>query len=209
MKNKMITAVLTVLVMCSGVLVAQKNTQKTFHSHKNSEKKLDKLISELDLTTEQASEISDIMEKSKQERAEIEKKYPELKEAKEEMKEIKSYHKEAYKKVLSKEQQSIMKEKHLMKHKGNEEERVAKLKQELNLTDQQAGELEAIENNVSSRKKAVKEKYPELGQAKKELKNLRTKTKKQVEAILSEEQLLKYKAMKSTKHAHKKGPKKM
>jgi structural maintenance of chromosome 2 len=83
-----------------------------------------------------------------------------------------------------------------MSSNQNREMKIDRLSKELDLTESQTSEMKMILTESETEMKVIKKKYPELKEAKAELKEVKTYKKEKLAGILSEEQLATMKSQK-------------
>lgn len=210
-------AILLLAATISGGLFAQKRDHNIENKSPEEAAKhmTERMTEKLALTDDQAVAVEKIMFESLTQRKAIEEKYPEMKEAKAEMKAIKKESKAAVKKVLTEEQlakvksqkgknQSQKKEKGQFA-KPSVDDKIAKMKANLDLTDDQAKKIRSIMENSEKQRLAVEKKYPDFLTAKAEMKANKTKTASELQKVLTAEQYAEFK--KHWKHMPGKGKK--
>lgn len=209
MKKKMFVAAMAMLVLASGSLFAQKGAKmpRGEKPEMKIEQKMERLTEELDLTETQSAEMTVILKESQKSKLEIQEKYPELASEKKEMKALKDYKREQFKSILTEEQLKLMKERKKSSSEKKEggkkgkdaEKKMAKMKSELNLSDDQVAEITKLDAEMESKREAIKKKYPQIEEAKTEVKSLKKATNSKIKEVLSEEQYEKYKTLKKSK----------
>ena len=199
---KKILAVLAISTLGLGVAFAQHGSQQ--FENKSPEEiakmKTERMTQRLNLSSDQSAQVHNILLESAKNRMVIQEKYPQVKEAKAEMKGFRKETKASVQAILTPEQQAKAKEMHgsgnMKMNKGSRngnsefsvDQRMERMKTNLDLTDSQVTELTQIFEQKQAQREEIQAKYPELTNAKKEMKLNREDTQKQLESVLTPEQ---------------------
>ncbi len=208
--RKKIMSIVAIAFLSIGFTVAQSGSSK--FENKNPEEiakmKTQKMVSNLDLSGEQAQSVNGIIIESETRKADIQRKYPQIEEAKKEMKEFRKSQQAEVQGILTPDQQEKLKTLKKPKRSKNgeepKEEKLKKMQSELGLSDQQTKELKVVFDKSNTQREELKAKYPELEQAKIEMKANKEETDKQLKAVLTAEQYSKLQE-RGPKMGHRKG----
>lgn len=156
-----------------------------------------KMTERLGLTDDQAKRTEEIYVQFFTKKKELEKEYPELKQAKEEFRALMEKERSRVKSILTEDQLQKMRSMKKVKHDGKPkrkgmDERMALMKEELALTAKQESELKEVFKDVAAKRKEIKSKYPELEEARKEMKTLKKDMMTQLKEVLTDEQFEKF-----------------
>lgn len=167
-----------------------------------------KMIERLGLTNDQANKTKEIYTQFFTKRQALKKEYPQLEQAKEELKAVKESEKNRVKSILTEEQLQKMKSMRRMEHgekskNKSHDQRLAMMKENLNLTSKQEAELKAVFEDSATKRKEIKSKYPELEEAKKQMKTLKKDMKAQLKEVLTDEQYEQWESSRKKGHGKK------
>jgi len=164
-----------------------------------------KMTERLGLTDDQAKRTEEIYVQFFTKKKELEKEYPELKQAKEEFRTLMETERSRVKSILTIDQLQKMRSMKKMKHdekpkRTGMDERMAVMKEELALTAKQETELKEVFEDVAAKRKEIKSKYPELEEARKEMKVLKKDMMTQLKEVLTDEQFEKFQSSRQRGH---------
>jgi hypothetical protein len=208
----MISKVLTGILMLLSISVPSLKAQP---EHRNMENKspdesaqmvTKSMSARLDLSESQKIETQRIYTDFFTKQNEIGKKYRKLGQAKKEMKALKESEQNQVKSILTIEQLDQLKEgrkgsrssDHSYKSK-TPEEKVERMKEKSDLSTKQEGDLLLVFQTTEKNKEEIKGKYPELKEAKNEMKALKNDLFAQLKEVLTESQFKQLKTMKKRK----------
>lgn len=210
MKAPILIIAIAVSLFANSAIGQQKSQpREDLNPQEMAEKKVSKMDEKLNLSEEQNEKLTAIFYESAVRMEAVKAKYPELKDAKNEMKAVKQSSKQDLKKILSEDQLKKMhqlrtenKKQGMQNREEGEKPDLSKLQKQLDLSTSQMNELENLKNSKTMEMEAIKAKYPNLENAKKETKQIKNETREQVRNVLTLEQKQQLKELKGN-HSRK------
>lgn len=177
--------------------------------NKRVDKRVAKMKKELSLSDAQAKKVKAILTKKATKMMEIRKAHKgDRKAAKPKLKALKQSTKKALKGVLNAKQQKLFKAK-MQKHRAKKmnkrvSKRIDRMDKAVQLSDEQKEDIKDVMEGAMKKRMAIMKKHKgDRDAAKPELKKLRKSTKSSIKAMLTDDQVKKFKAMRKARRAER------